>query len=80
MVSVRFCGEYAMTGTWSITSIVMVVVFTPPELLTVMVNVVLFISTFGLPEISPVKPSIFIPLGKSGLIEKLWKTPEELIV
>ena len=69
-----------MTGTWSITSIVMVVVFTPPELLTVMVKVVLFISTLGLPAISPVKALNFIPFGKSGLIEKLWKMPEELIV
>ena len=59
---------------------VMVVVFVPPELLTVMVKVVLTISTFGLPEISPVKPSNFIPDGKSGLIEKPWKLAEELIV
>ena len=36
-VNVRFSGEYDKPGNWSITSMVMVVVFTPPLFLTVIV-------------------------------------------
>ena len=69
MVNVRFCGEYAMSGTWSITSIVMVVVFTPPLFLTVIVYVVLVDNSVGVPEISPVLISKLNPAGKAGLME-----------
>ena len=37
LVNVKFSGEYDSVGNWSITSIVMVVVFEPPVFRTVMV-------------------------------------------
>ena len=48
---------------------VMVVVFVPPELRTVIVNVVLVKSSLGVPEIVPVVGLILKPVGKSGLME-----------
>ena len=37
LVSVRFSGEYESVGTWSSTTMVIVVVFVPPKFLAVMV-------------------------------------------
>ena len=68
-VSVKFSGEYETVGTLSITSIVMVVVFTPPLFLAVIVYVVLVDNSVGVPEISPVPVLKFSPAGRFGLIE-----------
>jgi hypothetical protein len=48
---------------------VIVVVFTPPLFLTVMVYVVLVDNSVGVPEISPVLISRLNPAGKAGLME-----------
>ena len=69
IVSVRFSGEYDSVGNWSSTSIVVVVVLVPPELRTVIVNVVLVNNSLGIPEIVPVVGLILKPVGKSGLME-----------
>ena len=58
-----------MVGNWSRTSIVIVVVLVPPELRTVIVNVVLVKSSLGVPEIVPVVGCMLKPVGKSGLME-----------
>ena len=58
-----------MVGNWSRTSIVIVVVLVPPELRTVIVNVVLVKSSLGVPEIVPVVESMLKPVGRSGLME-----------
>ena len=69
MVSVKFSGEYDKPGNWSRTSIVIVVVFTPPLFLTVIVYVVLVDNSVGVPEISPVNAFRLNPAGRSGLTE-----------
>ena len=46
-----------------------VVVLVPPELRTVIVNVVLVNNSLGIPEIVPVVGLILKPVGKSGLME-----------
>ena len=48
---------------------VIVVVLVPPELRTVIVNVVLVNNSDGVPEISPVLISKLNPAGKAGLME-----------
>ena len=48
---------------------VMVVVFVPPELRTVIVYVVLVDNSVGVPEISPVIRFRVNPAGRAGLIE-----------
>ena len=69
MVSVKFSGEYDRPGNWSITSMVIVVVFVPPEFRAVIVNVVLVNNSVGVPEISPVAMFKLNPAGRSGLTE-----------
>ena len=58
-----------MLGNWSITSMVMVVVFEPPVFQTVIVYVVLVDNSVGVPEISPVFMLISNPAGRLGLME-----------
>ena len=48
---------------------VIVVVFTPPLFLAVIVYVVLVDNVVGVPEISPVKAFRLNPAGRLGLIE-----------
>ena len=48
---------------------VMVVVFTPPLFLAVIVYVVLVDNSVGVPEISPVNALRLNPAGRSGLTE-----------
>ena len=69
LVMVKSFGEYAIVGTSSLTSMVMVVVSTPPLFLTVIVYVVLVDNSVGVPEISPVLISKLNPAGKAGLME-----------
>ena len=69
LVNVKSSGEYDKPGNWSRTSIVIVVVFVPPELRTVIVYVVLVDNSVGVPEISPVIWFSVNPEGRSGLIE-----------
>ena len=69
IVSVRFSGEYDRVGNWSRTSIVIVVVLVPPELRTVIVNVVLVNNSLGVPEIVPVVGCMLNQFGRSGLME-----------
>ena len=68
-VSVRFSGEYESVGSWSRISMVIVVVFMPPELRAVIVYVVLVDNSVGVPEISPVNAFRLNPAGRSGLTE-----------
>ena len=56
---------------------VMVVVFTPPLFLAVIVYVVLVDNSVGVPEISPVNALKFKPAGRSGLIEYPYIFEEE---
>ncbi len=69
LVKSKSFGEYAIVGTSSLTSMVMVVVSTPPLFLTVIVYVVLVDNSVGVPEISPVLISKLNPAGKAGLME-----------
>ena len=69
LVKSKSFGEYAIVGTSSLTTMVMVVVLVPPELRAVIVNVVLVNNSVGVPEISPVAMSKLNPAGKVGLTE-----------
>ena len=65
-VSVNELGEYPINGWISLTTMVMLAVSVPPELVAVMVYVAEDVTAVGVPEIVPVDVSNVSPTGSAG--------------